>query len=246
MNSLWLAPKQGLLKEVEAVEFSTHTGQQLCQEVVYQNDTDSVTIFHCLATRLREGEVVWTCEAAKFAQWQTHTQRDWTVIHAQAIVETEQASEWERVVEDSCTGFSMPTWPILDSIRQTYGLDSIIWPTMMEAQPLFPTWLTMMTGYNISPDLNPLILLDAIPQADREEVLAQALQCAWWVVVSRKRRQFQPPRMLADSGKPHGLLTQDKAKVYQKGWYAHGTKKTFGGCILQYWTKQEESGVNFD
>eukprot|EP00961_Rhodomonas_salina_P077752 1043210-Rhodomonas_salina.1 len=68
----------------------------------------------------------------------------------------------------------MPTWPILDSILWTYGLDSIVGPTVMEAPPLFPTWLTLTTGYNISPDLHPLILLDVIPPAEREVVLVSS------------------------------------------------------------------------
>eukprot|EP00961_Rhodomonas_salina_P054240 728383-Rhodomonas_salina.1 len=71
----------------------------------------------------------------------------------------EQASERERAAEDGGMGFRMPTWPILDRIRLTYGLDSIVGQMVMEAQPLFPTWLTLTTGYDISPDLHPLILL---------------------------------------------------------------------------------------
>eukprot|EP00961_Rhodomonas_salina_P030059 404796-Rhodomonas_salina.1 len=110
----------------------------------------------------------------------------------------ERASERERAVEDGGTGFCMPTRPILDRIRQTHSLDSIVGPTVMEAPPLFPMWLTPTTGYDIAPDLHPLILLDAIPPAEREAVLGQAMQCKQWVVVSRKQRRLQPPRSLTD------------------------------------------------
>eukprot|EP00961_Rhodomonas_salina_P054876 737414-Rhodomonas_salina.1 len=72
------------------------------------------------------------------------------------------------------------------------------------------------------------------------------MQCERWVVVSRKQQRLQPPRRLTDSGQPHDLLTPDEAKVYQKGWYAHGDKKTFGGGVLQYWTAPDAPAVDFD
>eukprot|EP00961_Rhodomonas_salina_P045227 607633-Rhodomonas_salina.1 len=62
----------------------------------------------------------------------------------------------------------MLSWPILNRLRQQYGLDTIVGATALEAPQLFQTWLTPTTGYDIDTSLSQLILLDAIPRAERD------------------------------------------------------------------------------
>eukprot|EP00961_Rhodomonas_salina_P171696 2315153-Rhodomonas_salina.1 len=91
-------------------------------------------------------------------------------------------------------------------------------PTALEEPSSFPHWLTPSTGYDIDPDRNQLVFLDAVPEAEHAAVLEQLEECSSWIVLERVRKRGTTTVWLHDNCIPADVLTADHHKVYHKLW----------------------------
>eukprot|EP00961_Rhodomonas_salina_P125110 1685775-Rhodomonas_salina.6 len=187
------------------------------------NITDMVRVWKGAVQGRKKGEVVWAMEQAKAYRWISRDQMTWTEM-SEAVTRYTQTA---IVAEER--GYQTWAWDLLDRIRTRCQFTMLVGPTPLKACPTYPTWCpwNSLGTHLVITQERALVLLDAVPPEWQQHVLEEAAKADEWAVVARSTLLSSDAEtwLLHNTRMLPIRIPKDKIRVYQKGWWASGTKR---------------------